>query len=863
MNEPMWQHRCTRGHQVWLIITVMLGLALGTQAAAAKECQRETPLPAEVQLVAPAPEVPEALARFAGVWTGEWEGSGGLCHTLVVEEVLANGFARVTSSAGTSVSLNIPLPGFFRVTGRIVDGVLRFHGLGPDRPEFTYRVTGEALSGTYKNEGHVRLTRVADVRQVGCGRRDGDRPPAPPASGPRDRLTAAELWAPAETGTGLVHTAYFLPVGQAAPALRAFQGTLTVQSPTLFRERHGCPGVAELLLGFSAAFFTEGEHLVPVVRDLVPDSTVILSPGRVWSEPGDGGMSRASFPFALTNPYNNATHNGLATFLYDDTQVSALRFQVVQETAPWAKYDGWGQAPLTYAPGPIANEAAIRAQFIAELQRQTPIRPWSAVPAAAGSPWLEAFDGDAAPDEVSASGLIVDGVLYLRGCETRWGPNPYCRYTRHGVFSVTKSLGAALALLRLAQTYGDQVFELKIKDYVTVTAAHEGWEGVTFADALNMATGIGDKAPQREPRVAFADADTKLDTFLRAPTAKQKLAIAFLAGRYPWGPGEVLRYNNLHTFVLAAAMDSFLKRQAGPQAHLWDMVVAEVLRPIGIFHAPMLHTQEPGGGRGIPHLLHGLYPTVDDVAKLATLFQHGGRHQGRPLLSAAKLAEALDTTAARGLPSGQRNRFGEGRYHLSFWSVPYRTATGCAFQIPYMLGHGGNLVVLLPNGASAFRFADGGNLDLESMVLAGEAVRPLPCPAGSEATSSPARPPLTADDLRAEVSGHTFYREPVTVFPGLVGGRVAMFAATDGRLYGTFTPQPDGVTEHDVGRWQITPEGQLCRTWHAWDHRRERCYTLHPSRAGLSQGGSFFDWAATDRWGAAPHRRVPGNPEGY
>ena len=102
-------------------------------------------------------------------------------------------------------------------------------------------------------------------------------------------------------------------------------------------------------------------------------------------------MSRASFPFVLTNPYNNATHNGLATFLYDDTRVSALRFQVVQETAPWAKYDGWGQAPLTYTPGPIANEEAVRAQFAAELQQQTPIRPWSALPAPLGRPGWSAL----------------------------------------------------------------------------------------------------------------------------------------------------------------------------------------------------------------------------------------------------------------------------------------------------------------------------------------------------------------------------------------------------------------------------------------------------------------------------------------
>jgi hypothetical protein len=31
------------GRQVWLILAVTIGLALGTQAAAAKECQRETP----------------------------------------------------------------------------------------------------------------------------------------------------------------------------------------------------------------------------------------------------------------------------------------------------------------------------------------------------------------------------------------------------------------------------------------------------------------------------------------------------------------------------------------------------------------------------------------------------------------------------------------------------------------------------------------------------------------------------------------------------------------------------------------------------------------------------------------------------
>ena len=66
MNGPMQQHSCTISRQVWLIIAVTLGLALGMQVAAAKECHHETPLPADVRIIAPGPEVPAAVARFAG-----------------------------------------------------------------------------------------------------------------------------------------------------------------------------------------------------------------------------------------------------------------------------------------------------------------------------------------------------------------------------------------------------------------------------------------------------------------------------------------------------------------------------------------------------------------------------------------------------------------------------------------------------------------------------------------------------------------------------------------------------------------------------------------------------------------------------
>src|SRR5262249_59796156 len=122
-----------------------------------------------------------------------------------------------------------------------------------------------------------------------------------------------------------VHNASFRPAGQPPSGWHSFRGTLTVQASTMFRARYGSAGSAETLPGFSATFFTQGEYLVPVMRDILqPPGTLILSPGRVWSEPGDEGLSRASFPFVLIE--RDTTHNGLATFLYYHTPVSPLPF---------------------------------------------------------------------------------------------------------------------------------------------------------------------------------------------------------------------------------------------------------------------------------------------------------------------------------------------------------------------------------------------------------------------------------------------------------------------------------------------------------------------------------------------------------
>ena len=103
--------------------------------------------------------------------------------------------------------------------------------------------------------------------------------------------------------------------------------------------------------------------------------------------------------------------------------------------------------------------------------------------------------------------------------------------------------------------------------------------------------------------------------------------------------------------------------------------------------------------------------------------RNGGQYQGRQLLHAGKLAEALVRINETGLPTGVNN--GAGFYHLSFWAEPYRPANGVEYMIPYMSGFGGNRVVFNPNGIISFRFTDAGSYDLNPLVKVADGIQPF------------------------------------------------------------------------------------------------------------------------------------------
>lgn len=551
-----------------------------------------------------------------------------------------------------------------------------------------------------------------------------------PAGSSRDWLTIDNLNSSEYPHFSPIHNDYFMPIGETNGPEHSFSGTIEVNSGRIIGDFIEYPIFGdESFKNFPAvnlSFVSENGILIPLNRDRQVSLTdnsfwgIILEPGRVWSEPGDAGWSRASFPFTFISARRNQGHNGLATFLYNDSQISHLRIQIVQETTLWFKKDMYAQLSALYQPKQFPEAQSIVTAYQQEVDNTVTIRDWSELEFIGSNIELQKFNSQLKNSDINQAGLIKEGIVYLQPCYTRYGNYPYCRWMRNGAYSITKSLGAAFSMFRLAEVYGESIFELKIADYLNVTSNHNGWDEVTFGDVLNMAAGIGDYGAVINSGDIFADeSKPKMERWIVKNSELEKLNISFSYGNYSWGPGVEFRYNSALTFILAAALDKYYKSVAGEDAHLWQMIVDDVYRPIGIQHVPMLETNEQDEQRGIAELLHGLYLNVDDIAKLSALIQNDGVHNGVQLLHRNKLREALFKTDQQGLRSWwSDNEFGLSRYLHGFWSFPFGDQMNCSIQIPYMSGYGGNLLVIMPNGTAAFRFTDAESYSPYNMIKA-------------------------------------------------------------------------------------------------------------------------------------------------
>ncbi|HEY3850595.1 MAG TPA: hypothetical protein VGL87_06490, partial [Steroidobacteraceae bacterium] len=443
---------------------------------------------------------------------------------------------------------------------------------------------------------------------------------------------------------GVVPNTAFMPTAEARAAHEPFAGVLriaetemrTVPSPLKSRE----------VLGKETALFPQTElefatvegDLVPATQDVIRAGSsgrgrsfwdLIVQPGKVWSERGEGAWSRAAFPFALVNSLEGETHNGLATFAYRGREVTNLRFQIVQQTAPYWVSDYFTAAGIAQASRRSAPDSQKFVKpYRASLADRVILGSWADLAAEVGSDRLAGFDAGLPPEQTVLAGLDYRGKFYLQFCSSAAGELPWCDRARFGVWSATKALANETALLRLAQKFGPEVFDLKIADYVPEAASYPAWRAVRFEDAIDMATGIGNGSAKREPNnISDGYIDPTYDEWYGARSERAKVEALLATGRaYPWGPGKVARYRDQDMFVLGVAMDRFLKSREGAKAALWSMLEKEVFLPIGIHYAPTNRTLEADGRPGQPLMAFGYYPTIGDMVKIARLYQNGGRH---------------------------------------------------------------------------------------------------------------------------------------------------------------------------------------------------------------------------------------------
>lgn len=496
---------------------------------------------------------------------------------------------------------------------------------------------------------------------------------------------------------------------------------------------------ARLFPGVTLEFFTMDGLLVPVQRgEMVHESAHVVVPsfwqvipevGRTWKELSDGKWSRAAFPLTLVNDIDNHSVQGLATFLYHGRRVTHLRFQFIQENAPYLLHQHfvtWGSAATSSAAYAPTDLAAKRAEAKAELAERLTAKPWSDLVNSLPPGTLDGFGGPLDPRWIIGAALVRNGVLYYQRALTPYGDYPYPLEMRFGVRSITKSIVNPLALLRLAQTYGPWVLTLKVGDYVE--GLDPKWKRVRFLDAMNMASGFGGVGSLKtNPNDGFdGNADGNYDVWFTAPSHADKVnAINANLRPYPWEPGTVYRYRDQDLYLLGVALDNFLKSVRGAQADRWEMVQAEVLAPIGIRHAPLVRTRERDGRQGFAWSSSGYYPTLDELAKIAMLFRDLGAHGGHQLLHRQLTADLLaardamrtktDMSVDRRPPDDESTD--EELYKMGFHFVPYiGSRSGKRFFLPEMTGFGENQVILFPNGLISIRMGKGAELPPDEKV---------------------------------------------------------------------------------------------------------------------------------------------------
>ena len=465
---------------------------------------------------------------------------------------------------------------------------------------------------------------------------------------------------------------------------------------------------------------TDGGDLIPIARGLmVTDHAsfdLFVSPGRVWSE---GTDHRGSLPFTLVSRDVNCAHNGLLGFRYSATTIDEVRVLINQETCHFLKFDMWGPGVAHYVP--YVAEGRQAAVAVYRDERRFPVKPLAALEqdhgVAPGGFLVGLPDGD----DLTYAGVLLDGVHYRTDCRTRGGPYPYCDYMLGTSFSTAKTAFPALVLMTLAQDRGVGVYSERVIDYLPEARLAKGdWRDVTFDHLGDMTSGNfsnGEPLADAAPGNFYADLDRDA-----------KLAAAF---SWPNGAaaGSRFVYQTADTFILVAALDSFLARQRAASRDAFEFLTRRVLEPLGVPVEVRASRRTRDGGvinSGTAFGGMGMFWTPDALLKVMRLMAiDDGRIGDTQVLHPAVLARTLQRDDS---DRGITTRFFSTNYNNGTWALPVSNVgddESCDVWVPFMSGLSGVRAMFMPNGVLYYYFNDAQAFPSMPAIGAANALRPF------------------------------------------------------------------------------------------------------------------------------------------
>jgi len=521
-------------------------------------------------------------------------------------------------------------------------------------------------------------------------------------------------------------TSTFQPVPSGLPTHR-FEGKLELISSagagrmSVLTDWFDYTKEASLALGdlppFSFEFVQDGNDLVPLKRgpqvSTHPHWEFILEPGKVWDDPGDEGWSRASLPFALQERNANCTHNGLLSFLFrSDGSLSRVAYQVGSETCQYLQLDLWGVLDARYTPGAVAGADSALKQHSEEVTARLPVKPLRAL--AQDHPGADPGNFDWFPaDEVSTYGFAIGGVHYSGGCETRYGPYPYCAVLDLPSYSLAKSIFAGMAYMALEQEFPG-AGESLLTDYVAECDDTERWQGVKLQHLLDMSTGNYQSLEPDVDELASYETD-----FMAGETHQAKITIS--CGLFPHKaqPGSSFAYHSSDTYIAGTLMNEILP--AGSDIHT-DVLVERVMKPLKL--SPLTWTtRRTYDTKAQPYTGYGLTLHSDDIVRIGLFLARGdGAIEGTQVLDPEELKAALQRNPRDpGMEAGSESL----RYNNGFWAYQTNLHDACAepVWIPFMSGYGGISIAILPNQSLFYVFSDKGRFEWLKAAIESNQIR--------------------------------------------------------------------------------------------------------------------------------------------